>query len=151
VPREAVLFSGVPAAGKSSFYRERFFTTHVRVSLDLLKTRSRERQFLETCFATRQRFVVDNTNPSRADRSRYIELAKARNFTVTGYYFESNIDDCMKRNAARLGAECVPNIAIVIAANRLEVPSYDEGFDRLHYVRLAEGGFIVEEWRDGIA
>jgi hypothetical protein len=60
---EAVLFVGIQGAGKSTFYRERFFTTHLRINLDMLKTRHRELRFLHTCLESRQRFVVDNTNP----------------------------------------------------------------------------------------
>lgn len=59
---EAVIFCGVQASGKSGFYRERFFRTHVRVSLDLLRTRHREKLFLHLCLESGQRFVVDNTN-----------------------------------------------------------------------------------------
>ncbi len=40
MPIEAVLFVGAPGSGKTSFFKERFFSTHVRISLDLLKTRS---------------------------------------------------------------------------------------------------------------
>jgi hypothetical protein len=65
---EAVVFCGIQASGKSTFYRERFFPTHVRISLDLLRTRHREATFLRACLETRQRFVVDNTNPTRAER-----------------------------------------------------------------------------------
>ena len=35
---EAIIFVGLPGSGKSSFYKERFFDSHVRISLDLLKT-----------------------------------------------------------------------------------------------------------------
>jgi hypothetical protein len=38
---EAIIFIGVQATGKSSYFRDRFFGTHVRISLDLLKTRHR--------------------------------------------------------------------------------------------------------------
>lgn len=43
---DAVIFVGLQAAGKSTFYRERFFTTHLRISLDQLHTRHRERALL---------------------------------------------------------------------------------------------------------
>ena len=39
---EAVVFMGIQGSGKSSFFRERFFSTHFHISLDLLKTRNRE-------------------------------------------------------------------------------------------------------------
>jgi hypothetical protein len=27
------------------------------------------------------------------------------------------------------------------------LPSWDEGFDKLYYVRLSEGGLAVEDWQ----
>ncbi len=90
---EALLFIGLQAAGKSTFYRERFFTTHVRISLDLLRTRHRELRFAELCAETRQPFGVDNTNPTRVERQVYIDLAKQAGFRVIGYYFQSRVDD----------------------------------------------------------
>ena len=89
---EAVIFIGLQASGKSSFYKERYFSTHVRISLDLLKTRNRERQFLAACLETQQPFVIDNTNPSRDDRAKYIEAAKAAKYSIVGYYFRSKAE-----------------------------------------------------------
>ena len=40
---EAVILIGIQGSGKSTFYRERFFDTHVRINLDMLKTRQREK------------------------------------------------------------------------------------------------------------
>jgi hypothetical protein len=39
--------------------------------------------------------------------------------------------------------------AIMGTDKRLQLPSLDEGFDRLYYVRpTGDGDFVVEEWRD---
>jgi predicted kinase len=73
---QAIIFVGIQATGKTTFYNQRFLNTHVRISLDLLKTRNRETKFLETCILTQQRFVVDNTNPTVEVRKRYIDLAQ---------------------------------------------------------------------------
>ena len=145
---EAILFAGLQGSGKSSFYKQRFFTTHMRISLDLLRTRNRERQFLALCLQTGQRFVVDNTDPTRQDRARYIGAAKDARFRVTGYYFRSKVEECLPRNADR--DEEVPAAALLATAKKLEIPSMAEGFDELFYVRLTEGGFIVEDWNDEV-
>lgn len=147
---EAIIFVGLPGSGKSSFYKERFFHSHVRISLDLLKTRHRETRVLQVCLETDQRLVIDNTNPTKAERSRYIEAVRAARlrYSIRGYYFESKIEDCLRRNSSRRETERVPDVGILSAAKKLEVPSLDEGFDRLFYVRLTDGGFVVEEWRD---
>jgi predicted kinase len=143
---EAVIFTGLQASGKSSFYKERFFTTHVRISLDLLRTKNRERVFLRACLETQQRFVVDKTNPTSEQRAVYIEAARAAGFRVISYYFQSSIEDCLRRNAQRCDGERVPDKGIAGTYSQLQIPSIDEGFDEMWYVRLENGLFVVVEW-----
>lgn len=147
---EAVLLIGLPASGKSTFYRERYFATHVRISLDLLRTRYRLTEMLKLCLATEQRFVVDNTNVTRDERATFIAAARDRRFTVVGFYFASRVEDCLHRNATRTGKDRVPDVAILSAAKRLERPTIDEGFDALWYVSVGETGFIAERWNDDL-
>jgi hypothetical protein len=66
---EAVLLIGVQGCGKSTFYKERFFDTHVRISRDMLKTKGRERLLLGACLAAKQPFVLDNTNALASQRA----------------------------------------------------------------------------------
>ncbi len=146
---EAVILMGLQGAGKSSFYKERFFDTHLRLSLDVLRTRHRERVLLQACIETRQWFVVDNTNPTRAERQVYIQPARGAGFRVIGYYFQSRVEECKRRNEQRPTAQRVPLKGILGTAGRMELPSVSEGFDELHYVRIDDnGGFVIEEWRD---
>jgi predicted kinase len=146
---QAVIFIGVQATGKTTFYKERFFNTHVHISLDLLKTRHREKIFLDACLETRQSFVVDNTNPTVLDRQRYILPARAAHFEVIGYYFESKINASLQRNQYRAGKQSIPDIGIQSTYRRLQVPALNEGFDMLYYVRLNSSGlFVVEEWHE---
>ncbi len=69
---EAILFIGIPATGKSTFYKCYFADTHVRINLDMLKTRRREDILLQAGLKAKQRFVVDNTNPTRANRKNIL-------------------------------------------------------------------------------
>jgi predicted kinase len=148
---EAVVFVGLQGAGKSTFYKGRYFATHVRVNLDMLKTRHRERRLMEVCIETRQPFVVDNTNPTRAERAVYVQAAKAAGFRVVGCYFQSRVEDCQRRNIAREAARQVPLKGLLGTAARLERPAWDEGFDELFYVRVADGGgFVTEGWQDEV-
>ena len=66
---EMIVLSGVQATGKSSFYKARYFRTHVRVSLDQLRTRNRERELVALCLRLGQPLVVDNTNVTRVERA----------------------------------------------------------------------------------
>lgn len=143
----AVLFTGIQASGKSFFYKQNFFNSHVRISMDLLKTRNRENQFLNLCFATNSQFVVDNTNPTIEERARYIGLAKERKYRLTGYYFRSTVNDALKRNAGRQGKDKIPDVGIVSCYKKLVLPSYAEGFDELYTVHLHHHTFTVEAWK----
>ena len=148
---QAIIFCGIQATGKSSFYKQNFFNSHVRISLDLLKTRNREKQFMETCFKTSQKFVIDNTNLTKKDRKKYIEIAKDEGYEVIGYYFQSKIKEALERNNKRTGIEKIPEIGIKGSYNNLEIPSKEEGFDTLYFVRISENNqFIIENWQDEI-
>lgn len=143
---EGIIFVGIQASGKSSFYQRFFYKTHVRISLDMLKTRHRESILVNACIEAKQPFVIDNTNPGIEERSKYIEKLKACGLSVKGYYFQSNISECLERNKMRQGEERIPDVGVKGTYNRLVLPSYDEGFDELFYVSMRHNEFVVKEW-----
>ncbi|OED38339.1 hypothetical protein AB833_19965 [Chromatiales bacterium (ex Bugula neritina AB1)] len=149
---EAVIFTGAQASGKSTYYIDRYFRTHVRISLDLLRTRRREQKLLDYCLNTEMAFVIDNTNLTIKDRRRYInQISLMPQYEFTGCYFQSKIEPCLSRNSSRSEAESVPDIGVRNTHAKLEMPSIDEGFTRLWYISIARaGGFIVEPWSDEI-
>ena len=141
---EAVILIGIQASGKSTFWKERFADTHVRINLDMLKTRRKEEKLVDACIAMRQCFVVDNTNPIAWDRARYIPKARAAGFRVIGYYFDAKVEDALRRNSERDGKKNIPCKAVVATHARLEPPSLKEGFDELFHVKINDdGGFTV--------
>ena len=143
-----VILMGIPASGKSSFYRRYLADRFVRVNLDTLKTRARERQLVEDCIRQGKSFAVDNTNPTRADRARYIGPAKAAGYRVVGYFMQSRIADCVARNRLRTGKERIPDTAVAAIANRLEFPARGEGFDALYFVSPEKDEMRIEVWRE---
>ena len=141
---QAVIFSGVQASGKTSFYAERFLTTHVRISMDLMRTRHRERRFVETCLETGQRFVVDNTNPTAAERRPYVKAALEAGYEVVGYEFHITARDALARNERRAGRQRIPVAGLLGTYGRLQPLRADEGYGEVLVVEMAEaGGFRV--------
>jgi predicted kinase len=141
---EVVIFIGGQGSGKSTFYREKFFDTHVRINLDMLRTRNRERLILEACIAAQQSFVVDNTNPLPADRARYIVPARAAGFRAIAYFFTTPLREAMRRNTARKGKQKIPAVAIAGTFKKLQRPTLEEDFDEIHTVELtADDQFLV--------
>jgi len=141
---EAIVLCGVQASGKTTLYRDRFLATHVRISMDLLRTRAREAAFLALCLETHQPFVVDNTNPTPSERRRYIEPARAAGFRVIGYLVEVDAAVALGRNAERAGRARVSDRGVVGTAKRFIRPTAAEGFDELWYATAAPDGWRVE-------
>jgi predicted kinase len=141
---ELVILIGLQAAGKSTFYQSQLASTHEVVSKDRLnssKARNKElrqRERIEAAFAEGKSIVVDNTNITAQERQPLIELAHQYSTQVIGYYFEPDVKASRERNQQRAGKAQVPDRVIFITAHRLAPPSYDEGFDALYNVRVAE-------------
>ena len=129
-----VVMMGVQGSGKSTFFTRYLAADYVRVNLDTLKTRNRERLLIEECLVSGKSFAVDNTNPTRADRERYIPAARACGYRVIGYVMRTGVEHCLTRNRERAGKARVPDVAIYATARKLEWPSYGEGFDELYLV-----------------
>ena len=138
------MLCGVQASGKTTLYRDRFLASHVRISMDLLRTRAREAAFLELCLETRMPFVVDNTNPTPAERRRYVEPARAAGFRVIGYLVEVDASVALARNAERSGRARISARGVAGTAKRFIRPSPAEGFDELWYATAAPDGWRIE-------
>lgn len=141
---EAVIFVGIPGSGKSTYYRERFFDTHVRINLDMLRTRERERVLLAACLQAKQPFVVDNTNVLAEERARYIGPAKAAGFRIIGYYFQTELRTAIARNNQRPKGQAIPVPGVIAKHKRLQPPAAAEGFDEIYCLELtAENRYIT--------
>jgi len=148
---EAVIFVGIQGVGKSTFFKDRFFDSHIRINLDMLRTRNRERILFEACLEAKQKFVFDNTNPTREEREKYIVKAKSYGFKIIGYYFQTNLERAIEQNNRRFGKAKIPEKGLLSAFKRLKIPIFAEGYDELYYVWINDGNqFVVEKWKDEI-
>jgi predicted kinase len=147
---EGILLIGIQASGKTTFYNKYFFNTHIRISNDQLKTKNRERLLLEFCKNMEMSFVIDNTNVTKEVRLKYIKFIKEMNIPVIGYYFKTDLKLALQRNSNRIKNEKVPDIGILSMHKKLQIPSYDEGFNKLYYVDNSENKFNIQEWQDEI-
>jgi predicted kinase len=142
---EAIVLCGLQGAGKTTLYRARWQATHVRISMDELGSRAREAALLEECLADGRPFVVDNTNPTAADRRRYLVPAREAGFRVVGYLVDAAAHEALGRNAGRAGRERIPGRGVAGTARRFIRPTPEEGFDELwHATAASDGGFRIE-------
>lgn len=139
---ELVIFIGLQASGKSTFFYQNFAATHQHVSKDLMpnnKNRTRRQtQLIVEALQAKHSVVVDNTNPTVKERSLLIELGRLYKAEIIGYFFQSHVSLCRERNQQRTGKEKVPDVGIYATSRKLERPALIEGFDQLFYVKIAD-------------
>ncbi len=146
---ECVIFIGLPASGKTTFYQRRFAGTHLHISKDhwpnAANRDARQAEAMRAAFARGESVVIDNTNPAPGDRLPAIALARNAGARVIGYYFAATTREAVGRNRGREGKARVPDVAIFTKAKRLTAPAADEGFDELYSVSIdPDGGFTVQ-------
>lgn len=144
---ELIIFIGLQASGKSTFYRTYFAETHVLVSKDCFRNHRRpnwrQDQLLQTAMESGYSVVVDNTNPTVEERAALLHKGCLYGATIIGYYFHAQVQDCLVRNQQRLGKAKVPDIAIYATHKKFVPPSYGEGFNQLFDVGM-KGDFKFE-------
>lgn len=147
---EIIVFVGLQASGKSTFYRRFLRGTHALVSKDQMGNardkESRQSRMLSEFLAERISVVVDNTNPTKETRLTLIQAGRSAGFRVVCIYFDSTLGDCLHRNSRRIGKERIPDKGVVATFKLLVPPTHDEGFDEILIVRMqADGDFSIAE------
>lgn len=76
------LLIGIHSSGKSTFYHQYLYESHIRICSKQLKTRYREQLLLDACLCGKVPFAVDSTNITRSIRApliyRYIDLSREK-------------------------------------------------------------------------
>lgn len=135
---ELVIFIGLQASGKTTFYHNNFASTHQHISKDLFpnnKNKARRQiQLIESALDKKESVVIDNTNPTTFERAPLIEIGNSYSCKVIGYYFALPLELCLERNQQRIGKAKVPEVGIYATVKKLTIPSYSEGFHHLFYI-----------------
>lgn len=137
---------GIQGSGKSTFCKN-YLSAYDRINLDTLHTRNKENMAMDEVFQSKRDMVIDNTNPTTQERKKYILKAKENGYKVVGYFMQSRLQECIARNELREGKEKVPTKAIAATSKKLEMPSYEEGFDELYFVKMTDTDIVVETWK----
>jgi predicted kinase len=151
---ELVIFTGIPASGKTTYYLERLANTHVLISKDTWPNakdkEQRQRALIDEHLRAGRSVVADNTSPSNLERGPLILIARALGAKVTSCFFVTTTQASLLRNAKREGKGRVPDVAIFTIAKRLVKPAASEGFDQRFEVRIEETGFVVKQLVAGV-
>jgi predicted kinase len=123
---------GLQGSGKSTWVAEHLAGTHVVVSKDhwphARHRESRQRRVVAEQLAAGASVVVDNTNPSPAERAPLLELAAEAGVPARAVVIDTAMETCRQRNDVRTGRARVPEVGLFSTAARLVLPSTAEGF-----------------------
>lgn len=136
---ELVIFIGLQASGKTTFYHNNFAATHQHISKDLFPNNKnkerRQTQLITAALNAGKSVVVDNTNPTIFERAPLIAIGNSYNCKIIGYYFDLPLCLCLERNQQRIG-KAIPEVGIYATVKKLTRPVYSEGFHDLFDINL---------------
>ena len=136
---ELVVMVGVQGSGKTTWVAQHLAGTHVVVSKDhwpnARRRQARQQRVVAEHLAAGRSVVVDNTNPSREERSALVELAREAGVPVRAVWLDVPLETCLRRNAARTGRALVPLVGVLATVDRFVPPSSEEGFAAVDVVR----------------
>jgi len=144
-----VLAIGLPGSGKSSWFKRHNITP---LSTDLLRSLlfddPTEQRFQDLVFSNlrsmlRARLIarrplnyVDATNLTPHERHSWIRLAKDYGYEVQAVYFDVPLEVCLERNRKR--SRTVDEGVVRRMAEKLKVPTFEEGFSKITVVRVRQ-------------
>ncbi len=136
---------GLPGAGKSTWLERQgihaISTDQIRAILsdDATNQNIHARVFATARYLLRQRLAigrpvsyVDATHLTPAERKPYIDIAQRYGCDVEALLFDTPVEECMRRNAAR--ERVVPGDVIKAMAAKLRIPDLAEGFSRINSI-----------------
>lgn len=142
-----VVLSGIPASGKSTFYRRYLAKNFDRIERDLIGSVAKCDVLLREKATTAKsrkepvRICVDCTNTDVESRKHWLQIGQSLDLKVICLQMISNVDQCMHQETFRRvyrgpdphpmqsTLKAVPIVALRTAQSRFQPLSIDEGFD----------------------
>jgi predicted kinase len=141
---DCVVLVGLPGSGKSTFVQRVLGSGYRVVSKDAMpnvrRRETRQHELVTASLRAGDSVVIDNTNPTVADRAPLVNAARLHGARPIAYFFETSTREAVARNRGREGRARVPNVAIFAIAKRLTPPVFEEGFEEIYRVRALDGG-----------
>lgn len=140
--KKLIIMLGAPASGKSTLSKLiTSISPFVLLNNDTIKNAKKLMTLFSASINAGKNIIIDNTNPKKATRRTYIDIAKAADYEVILYYFDYPKILSMHLNQMRLclglNKQSVPTIAIHKYYKDLEKPTMEEGFSQIiHLTKL---------------
>ncbi|XP_014773495.1 uncharacterized protein F21D5.5 isoform X1 [Octopus bimaculoides] len=130
--QELILLVGYPAGGKTTFVKTHLEPAHyVHINRDILGNWKKCVALCRQNLENGKSVVVDNTNPDKESRKRYIDVAKQLSIPCRCFHFAVSLNHARHNEKYRVMiSKSKPVADMVMHAYRkhLEVPTISEGF-----------------------
>ncbi|KAH3743143.1 DNA 3'phosphatase [Pelomyxa schiedti] len=139
---EMILFVGFPASGKSTFAKTHLIPkNYVHVNRDTLSTQPKCLKAAKDALSSGSSVVIDNTNPSKANRAPYIKLAKDLGVPVRCFRFDTEEELAKHLNSFReqitQGKSAhVPRVGYAVFKKAFQEPTLSEGFSEIRHINF---------------
>ncbi len=156
-----ILFVGPPASGKTTFTKRNLLPfNYVHVNRDTLATQDKCLKTMAAALAEGKSVVIDNTNPAKAVRSDYINLAKKSGVEhIRCFKMNTEIELCyhlnyVRQNQSKGKIRRVPDVGYNTYKSRYEEPDTSEGFTEILQIEFSpefdseENEKIFKQWTD---
>ena len=120
--KHMILLAGQSGSGKSSYYQQHLQPLgYMHINKDTLKDKRRVMRATEDALVGGKNVAIDETNPTKAGRREFLDLARRYGYTVSILYLVRNGVEWNK-----LRPKPVPDVAYNIYFKNLEEPSEEE-------------------------
>lgn len=146
--QRVVLLVGLPASGKSTWLAGRSGVLSSDAMRTLVRDDETDQSIHGLVFKLMRDFLryrlqlgaevtyIDATNLTRKHRRPFVKMAQYAEASVEAVFFDTPLEECLRRNAAR--ERVVPPEAITMFAARLQPPSHEEGFSLVQRVGIED-------------
>lgn len=136
-----IIFVGLPASGKSSFYRQHLHSLDYKhVSNDLLGSEKKCVSISSKAFDEGKNVVIDNTNITKANRAKWLEFCRTKKVLPLIFHFKIPLEHSLHNNLYRkfttTSQSTVSKVVIYAANKKSEPPSPDECNNRLYEINF---------------
>ena len=136
--KDMLIMIGFPASGKSSvskrIKRKNIDCNYSIINRDTEKTIEKCEKKCEEEIKNGKSVIIDNTNPSKESRKRFITIAKKYNYKIRAVYMQTTKELSMHNNLYRhykYNCTPIPEIAYNIFNSKFEKPVIGEGFTEI--------------------
>ncbi|KAK9887859.1 hypothetical protein WA026_000167 [Henosepilachna vigintioctopunctata] len=134
--QDIILMVGSQGSGKSHFCRTKLLPTgYIHINRDKLKSWEKCVLMLEECITKQKNAVIDNTNPDKASRKKYIAVAKKYNIQCRCFVMSTSFEHCRHNNKFRALTdkthEPIGDMLLYSYRKNFEPPELSEGFSEI--------------------